>query len=206
MLKCLNVGIRRADRIILQNLNFTIYQGNALCIYGSNGIGKTSILKVLTGLARPYTGKILYNELDISLALNEHYGSINYIGHKDTLYYELSVLDNLKFWAATYNNKKIMEEVLSYFGLSRYLNTKLCYLSRGWQRKVALSRLLFSQALLWFLDEPFEHLDKDGTEKLSNMIDTKCSQKGIIIFTGHQPCKVASLKIKNLNLEDFLYG
>jgi len=170
-----NLEYRRDDKIILQNLSFAVQSGSGLVITGANGTGKTTVLKILAGLLVPTLGKI------------ERPEDILYIGHKNAMKEEFSVLENLKFWAGLAGNELLVPAALSYFQLEDYMDLPHKALSHGLQRRVALARLILSPRETWLLDEPFAHIDNETAKCLRNLIITRTEQGGIVILSSHQP-------------------
>jgi len=185
MISVKNLEYRRGERIILQNLSFDVQPSSGLVITGANGSGKTTLLKILAGLLVPTLGEIEIQE------------DILYIGHKNAMKEEFSVLENLQFWAGLAGNDMLIPTALSYFQLEDYADLPHKALSHGLQRRVALARLIFSPQKTWLLDEPFAHIDKETMLCLRNLITTRVEQGGIVILSSHQP---VDLPFKELGL------
>ncbi len=186
MISVKNLEYRRGERVILQNLDFAVKPGAGLVITGANGSGKTTVLKILAELVVP-----LHGEIEIP-------GDILYIGHKNAMKEELSVLENLEFWADLEGNEILVPASLAYFQLEDYADLPYKALSHGLQRRAALARLIFSPQKTWLLDEPFAHIDKETAQRLRNLIITRTEQGGIVILSSHQP---VDLPFKELGLE-----
>ena len=84
-------------------------------------------------------------------------------------------------------------------GLDGYENTLICQLSAGQQRRVGLARLWLSEAQLWLLDEPFTAIDIEGTSILEAQMQRHCAGQGAVVFTSHQPTRMADLKVLDLD-------
>ncbi len=201
MLTCQNITIQRSGNIVLKNIGFSIFTGGCLNIYGANGSGKTSLINYIATFSDISKSTIFVNNIDILKALEEYKDLICYIGHKNALNLELTVYENLNFWAKMLGRESTLQSSIECFGLSHYSDYPVCKLSQGWQRKVALAKLLISDAKIWLLDEPFANLDHDGREYLINLIKIRCSQKGIVLFTSHQP--IENNSFAQLKIEDF---
>lgn len=201
MLTFYNLSLKTPNRILFKNLGLSLFPGSILLIHGKNGCGKTSLLKTLATITSPTSGEMLYNEINITKALYEYRNLICYVGHNNALNEELTVAENLYFWAKLHNREESFSAVLSVFDLHKYANWELFHLSHGWKHKVALSRALLCNAKVWLMDEPFVNLDEDSQMRLKDMISAKYQQGGIIVLTSHQPNY--DITSNNLNLEEF---
>ena len=203
MLSFENITISQNNSIIINDFSLTIFQGTMVCIYGHNGIGKTSFLKALARVSRPSKGEIFYNSHNIKDALDEYQSFASYIGHHNALDDELTVLENLRFWAKIRNMEQALDASLELFDLKKYLNKPLNQLSQGFKRKVELTKLLLTQSVLWFLDEPFANLDNIGQTNLFELINTRTISNGIVIFTSQEPVFHDRFDIVNVAIKDF---
>ena len=189
--------IIKNDTQLFEPLSLTISSGSIVCISGANGVGKTSLLKSMAGLIS-FRGGISYNDWLLSRS-NEYYSSIAYIGHRNSLDNELTVIQNLKFWANLSDMEYALEASLKTLNLSDIKNEKISTLSEGWAKRVELAKLLLRQSSLWLLDEPFVNLDVIGISTLKEMIRSRCSNHGMVIFTAQH--KSTDTNVLNLNLE-----
>ena len=201
MLSLDNLSIIQNNKQLFGNLGISILPGSIICIYGRNGVGKTSLLRAVAGIGN-FNGVISYNDFDIKKVLLEYQTLVSYIGHQNALDYELSVIENLEFWAKIRNMEHAIAASFSLFELTPYEEIKISQLSQGWARKVELTKLLLTQSIIWVLDEPFANLDQKGKDRLIEMIKVRAMNSGIIIFTAQSPC--IQDNIINLNLEDYL--
>jgi len=202
MLSCCNISVTVEGMDLFRGLGFSLFPGSILIVEGKNGIGKSSMLKVLATLQHNFSGEILYNDVNIKHALEEFRHLLCYIGHKTALFEELSVYDNLVLWARLNNREASILAAIAVFGLRDYLDEKVVALSKGWQKKVALTKTLLTNAKVWLLDEPFTNLDKESAARLKDMITAKSQQNGIIIMTSHQHIDINSAM--RVSLEDFV--
>lgn len=195
-----NIAQDKGGRTLFSNLGLTLFPSAIVNIIGENGSGKTSLLNLLASLDKAKQGKIILEgeELD-DYTINE-YSPIAYLPHKSALKLELTVIDSLKFWATIYNSALKLASVIAFFNLEEYLDYKLKNLSAGWQKKVALARLMLSNSMIWLLDEPFTNLDPNAILLVENLIRTRAANRGIVIFTSHQKY---SDDFINVNLKDF---
>ena len=203
MLSFENINISIDNKKIINNISLTLFPGTVICVHGQNGTGKTSFLNILSSLSKPQTGKIYFNDYDINQALDEYQSFVTYIGHNNVLDEELTVVENLRFWAKIRNMEHALNASLVLFNLSQYSNTAVSKLSQGFKKKVELTKLLLTQTVIWLLDEPFVNLDHAGKTNLLELINTKAANNGIIILTAQEPMFDTKRNIVNLSLQDY---
>lgn len=192
MLSCFNITVESNYNILFKDLGFSLLPGSLLIIRGHNGSGKTTLLKLIAGIITPTKGII-------SAEYHHTYNLINYIGHKNALRTELSAIDNLIFWAELYKTPELIFPALMYFGLNE-IQDQPCYrLSAGWQKKVALARLIACHSYIWLLDEPENNLDNESKKLLYSLIDTRVRQGGIVVIASHNnyPINCQELFLEN---------
>lgn len=203
MLTLNNISCEKGGKVLFENLGFTIGDCCTLILRGDNGSGKTSLLNIIAGLATPANGRILYaNEKVNGDHWAEYCSIIQYIGHKNAIKLQLTVRENLEFWAILRNCEGRVDAAMSFFDLEAYADVPCYKLSVGWQKKVALAKLLACKSEIWLLDEPFSNLDEDTQLKLASMIETRCEQGGSVILTAHG--KVPVRNAAEIYLGDFL--
>ena len=172
-------GLRcvRGERQLFSDLNFRITSGNCLHVRGENGVGKTSLLRLLTGLSKPESGEVLWSEHSITLEPSAYHRELLFLGHRDALKEDLTALENLQMYAALDDVSLSQEQALAAlwrFGLRGRENLSVNCLSAGQKRRVLMARMLTRQAKLWILDEPFNALDIQAVHELQNLIVATC--------------------------------
>jgi heme exporter protein A len=167
---------------IFSGINISIYAGSLVLIKGKNGSGKTSFLELISGLKKPEKGEIFWCKENIKFRLNDIF-NINYVSHKNSLKLQDTVFSNLEFWAKLAGTAEMLSAAIYYFGLQDLLDMKCADLSAGWQRRVALARLMCSNSHIWLLDEPDSNLDIQAVELVSNCIKIAV-QRGMIVFVA----------------------
>ena len=201
MLTVQNLSLFKDDKKIFSDLGFSVGLNSALIIKGRNGCGKSSLLKIIAGIAKPSSGKILWGGEDVENFRADFNGDSQFIGHKNFLEQELTVLENLAFYTKLSDTEIALQSGLSFFGLMNFSDQKVKKLSAGWQKKVMLARLLCCPAAVWFLDEPSNNLDKDSSRKLLGLLETRIGEGGLVIIATHD--EIFFDLGPRLNLEDF---
>ena len=202
MLTLENISCRRGDNVLFKNLGFTMGDGAILVIRGENGSGKTTLLETIACLRKPAEGRVLYANKDVR---GEHYKEycdiIQYSGHKNAIKMQMTVQENIRFWAGLKGNNAAVAAAIAFFGLDGYAADNCVTLSSGYQKRVALALLMVTNSEIWFLDEPFANLDEEGKNTLATLISAKCERGGSVIITAH-----GELPFKNyaeINLGEF---
>ncbi len=203
MLEALNLGCIRGDRRLFKGLNFSVKPGELIELRGSNGSGKTSLLRILCGLAAPAEGEVRWQGKSIRSLGEEYSGSIAYLAHQNGVKDELSAIENLRIACGVAGNPLSTsgaQAILGQVGLRRQQNLPVRSLSAGQRRRVSLARLLTSKATLWILDEVLTSLD-DAAIKLSRQfIGDHLSNGGLAIIATHQELDLAADRIQRIEL------
>jgi len=196
-----NLMCVRDDRILFENLNFSLTSGELLQIEGHNGSGKTSLLRILCGLLLPAEGEVQWNHQTISSIRDEYYADLIYIGHAHGVKAELTPLENLNIVRSLSANpiEIDLEEALEKVGLRGFEDVFSRTLSAGQQRRVSLARLLISKTQLWILDEPFTSLDKAGIQYVEELLENHIEKGGMVILTSHHTVQNPRLQKIHLN-------
>ena len=159
------LACQRGDRVLFTDLSLQFQSGDFVQIEGHNGIGKTSLLRILAGLAQPVEGKVRWNSEEITKQREEYHHQLLYLGHHSGVKPELTAWENLKFYQQISQSQQgtdILWDVLETVGLLGREDLPAAQLSAGQQKRIALARLWISEAPLWSLDEPFTAIDKKG--------------------------------------------
>jgi heme exporter protein A len=177
----------RGETRLFRNLSFAVEPGQILFIQGGNGCGKTSLLYILAGLRLPEAGTVSWNGIDIERLGKQYHSQLCFIGHTNGVKAELTVWENiLGFQKLKPGNPDTIQATIDSLGLAGYEDNLAYQLSSGQQRRLALSRLLFSQQPLWILDEPFTSLDKASIRLFESNIVSHSQAGGLVIITSHQ--------------------
>jgi heme exporter protein A len=193
MLTISNISCIRGGSPLFAPVSFSISPGQALHIEGDNGIGKTSLLRVVCGLTEVDSGEVLWNASPLNRqhpdAVENFRSSLCYIGHTLSLKDELTAPENLLIDAQLFGRSLPLTEVLGALramGLSQWTHLPLRVLSQGQKRRTTLARLPLSSAKLWVLDEPFVALDEHSFNNLRALLAQHLQQGGMLLFTSHQ--------------------
>jgi heme exporter protein A len=157
------LACRRGERLVFAGVDFALRAGEALVLTGRNGSGKSSLLRLAAGLSPPAAGRLVWQDGPVGDDPLRHHGRLHFIGHLDAVKPALTVIENLRGWAALRDgNDARARAALDAFGLGPLAGMPARYLSAGQRRRLALSRLLAGDAALWLLDEPTVALDRES--------------------------------------------
>ncbi|WP_018652562.1 cytochrome c biogenesis heme-transporting ATPase CcmA [Actinobacillus capsulatus] len=197
-LSVINLACERGENRLFEGCQFSVKSGDWLQIEGHNGIGKTSLLRILAGLSTPAEGDVLWNHEPIQKCREEYYTELFYLGHHAGVKPELSPWENLRFFQKMQKlplSNDALWNALDKVGLVGREDLPCSHLSAGQQRRVALAKLWLTKQKLWILDEPFTAIDKKGVADLSSHIERHCEDGGIVIFTSHQTAESSKVNI-----------
>ena len=196
-----NLACIRDDRVLFEHLSLSLAGGQMLLVEGSNGSGKTSLLRILTGLKLADEGDVCWRGQSIGKLAAEYYEQVSYVGHHDGVKRELTCLENLRLVQAMGKPTELdLDTVLDRVNLYRYGDSLVASLSAGQKRRLALARLLVVESVLWILDEPFTSLDKSSMGYFESLFDQHLQQQGVVIMTSHHDIPMAGADVQRLNL------
>ena len=204
MLQVRELECVRGDHRLFTGLNFELQGGELLRLRGSNGSGKTSLLRTVCGLLEPAEGEVLWNGENIRHQRDEFNGALLYLGHHNGIKSELTAFENLRLGNALGGGGASDEQIydaLAQIGLGGREDLPTQVLSQGQKRRVALSRLLLSHAQLWVLDEPFTALDVGAVDMLARLIETHLQKGNMVMFTTHQEVEMRAGAQREVSLD-----
>ena len=204
MLLANNLSFKRSSKIIFHNLDIALASHKMIRIKGRNGIGKTTLIKILSNILIPTTGDIYWNGQNIKKGPHVLFKNLTYIMDTNTSKKNMTVNENIKFWIKIFSSttsKETIESLLELLQISTYKNVMVKYLSSGEMRKLELCRLVIEQKKLWILDEPYMSLDESITTMLNETLKNHIISGGMIIFASHYNPQI--LDIEDIQLEDY---
>lgn len=200
MFACENIACMRGERVLFQHLGFCLQPGALLLLKGPNGIGKTTLIKILAGLLPPEHGRVLWDGIPIG-ASDLFKREMLMIGHKSAVKLDSTVEENISFWAKIFGTEMLVPAALKFYDLTPLKAVPASQLSAGWQRRVALARLIVAPCQLWLLDEPTNFLDDEAVKLTASLIETRVNQGGIVVVASH--IMNSSIAAHTLYLGDF---
>jgi heme exporter protein A len=192
----------RGESRLFSNLSFTIQPGQLFFIQGGNGCGKTSLLYILAGLRLPEAGSVSWSGTNIDQLGKLYHSQVCFVGHQNGVKAELTVWENIKgFQSLKPGRQSPIQATIDAIGLAGYEDNLAYQLSSGQQRRLALSRLLFSDQPLWILDEPFTSLDKASIRLFEAQLLAHSQRGGMVILTSHQAVELPDGQAIHLQLD-----
>jgi heme exporter protein A len=191
----------RGDRQLFSGLDLQVHSGECLHVRGPNGVGKTSLLRILTGLSKPESGEILWGHHSITKDPGQYHRDLLFLGHRDALKEDLTALENIEMYAALDHVALTKAQALSTlwrFGLRGREDLPVQLLSAGQKRRVLMARMVSRQAKLWILDEPFNALDGNAVEDLQELIAEHLGAGGLVVLTSHQDIQMPDVRVLEL--------
>ncbi|HEI8866547.1 cytochrome c biogenesis heme-transporting ATPase CcmA [Serratia sp. AKBS12] len=204
MLEVRNLSCVRDERVLFSGLSFSLSSGEIVQIEGANGAGKTSLLRILAGLARPDGGEVLWHGESTLRSRERYHWELLYLGHHPGINAMLTPFENLHFYQQVRRatDGQAIWQALEQVGLVGYEDLPVGQLSAGQQRRVALARLWLSDCPLWILDEPLTAIDKQGVADLIRLFDQHARQGGMVLLTSHQDVVGTTQAVEKIRLVD----
>lgn len=193
MLTAEKIHCVRNSRSIFRDIDFSITPGSMLQIVGNNGVGKSSLLRIIAGLLQPESGQVYWHHQPI--AQSNFYDHLFYLGHMLGIKSELSVAENISYSPLSDSIKT----VLNTWSLDNVMHDLCGTLSQGQRQRVALARLQISAKQLWILDEPFSNLDSTGILQLEKLLQNHLDNGGMVLLSTHR--EIMFKEVKQMLLE-----
>ena len=178
------LACRRGERLLFAGLSLALAPGDALHVTGANGLGKSSLIRMLAGLLRPFAGTV------------ERSGAAALLDDRHALDPQVELGTALAFWGALDGGPAPLERV----GLAGLRDVPVRYLSTGQVKRAALARVVAQRAPIWLLDEPLNGLDTGGVALVEGLIAEHLAGGGVAVIASHQPLASAA---RVLALGDF---
>jgi len=184
----------RGGREVFAGLDFDATTGEALAVVGTNGAGKTSLLRLIAGLLAPAEGAITLDGGDAEMTVAEQ---AHYLGHRDAMKPALTVTENLAFWADFLGGTPADPAVcIAAVGLTHAAGLPSGFLSAGQRRRLSIARLLAVRRPIWLLDEPTSALDLGSQRVFAGLMTDHLSSGGIIIAATHNPLGISARELR----------
>ena len=200
-LKVEKVHVWRGDRHVLQGVSVEVGRNELLHVSGPNGTGKTTLLRVISGLLRPEHGSVTWLGRSIVSHRAEYQTALAYAAHEPALKGDLTALENLRFSVGLKRRATTdeLQAALQSTGVGGCANLPARVLSAGQRRRVSLARVLAMRAPLWLLDEPYANLDTAGSELVSELLQAHVRAGGLALVVAHRDlalnCPVRRLEL-----------
>ena len=202
-LTAVGLECERSGRILFSGLDFSLLPGEIVQIDGSNGTGKTSLLRILLGLTPATEGEVLWCGTPLQDAREEYFGDLIYVGHNPGVKADLTARENLRIAQALGrpNGAMSIEQALARLGIAEMIDRPVRALSAGQRRRIALARLLVARARVWALDEPLTALDAPGRRVVEELLYEHIDGGGMAILTTHTPLDLAGRSVIRIHLD-----
>src|SRR5260370_6292871 len=181
----------RGGRQVFTGLGFTVGAGEALVVLGPNGVGKSSLLRLVAGLVAHTGGALSLEGGDPELSIGEQ---AHYLGHQDALKPSLTVDENLMFWSRYLGNGEGTQAALAAVGLDGIAQLPAAYLSAGQRRRLSIARLIAIKRPTWLLDDPTSALDTSAQADLAGFMGQHLAGGGLILAAAPAPLGLKAVK------------
>jgi heme exporter protein A len=195
-LRATGLAAFRGERLVFADVDLTVAAGEALILVGPNGSGKSTLMRVIAGLKHADAGTVFWSGTSITEDLAGHARRVAYVGHLDAIKFGLTTRENLAFAARSGGGD--IDRALEAFELAAYAPLPARMLSAGQRRRLALSRLLLTQAPLWLLDEPTVGLDASSLGLFGDILARHRRRGGLVIAATHTPLPLSATKSLDL--------
>lgn len=174
-----DIACRRGERLLFRKLSLALEPGEVMHVTGTNGIGKSSLLRILGGLMRPFAGEVARE------------GAVGLVDERPALDEHLPLGQALGFWRTV----DAAPEAHGAWALEPLLDVPVRFLSTGQRKRAAFARLAAQAAPIWLLDEPLNGLDQDGIALVAQAVDRHRASGGICLLASHQPFPLDRMRV-----------
>ena len=187
----MDLACQRGERLLFRNVSLALEAGQALRITGPNGTGKPSLMRVLAGLLRPWSGSV------------EREGAAGLLDERPALDEHEPLARALALWSKIDGDHDHydMGGALQRLGLEHLTDVPVRFLSTGQRKRAAFARLMGQGAQIWLLDEPLNGLDRDAATDCEWLVQDHCRAGGIAVIASHQEFGLTGMTV--LPLHDF---
>lgn len=176
------------SRVALSGIDLDLKRGEFLCLFGPNGAGKSTLLKIIATLLRPSSGSVKVLDYDLQEHPEEYRAKLGMVSHQSFVYQDLTVLENLEFFASLYGVEDPQGralDLLDEVNLADRYDMPAANLSRGMQQRLSIARALINDPVLLLLDEPYTGLDEHAASVLRDQLQALHSQHRTIVMVTH---------------------
>ena len=202
-----NLACVRGDKLLFEGFSLEAASGEIFEIKGPNGVGKSSLLRIIAGLAPAHEGEMVLASGDYpDLAIEDH---AHFLSHQNALKEGLSVIENLNFWHHFSQEQGLLpNQALEQVALPHLADLPVGVLSAGQKRRVAFARLLVDRRAIWLLDEPTAALDASADELVGGLISNHAKLGGIVLAATHLPLQIdtSQVSVKTVELGEYQGG
>ena len=207
MLLANNLSFERSGRYLFKNLDLSVSSNKIIQIRGRNGIGKTTLIKILSNIMLPKSGDIYWNGKNIHKNSSDFFNNLSLVMDTNTSKNDMTVYENTQFWknlfASPIQDKEI-EALLEMLDIKNYINTFVKHLSYGEKRKLEISRLIIEKKKLWIFDEPYLGLDDIAINIFNETLKNHSKSGGMTIISSHYHFEVQG--VDTIDLEDYAHN
>lgn len=192
----------RGERHLLRGVSFTLAAGELLQVVGPNGVGKTSLLRCVAGLMPVESGEIEWGGEPLQRCQDTYHRELAYLAHVNSLKADLTAFENLHFGLNVRREATSGElrDVLQRLQIAECADLPARALSAGQKRRVAIARIVLTQAKLWILDEPITNLDVAGIALFEQCMANHLRDGGMILTAAHQLLLHGQANVRTLEL------
>jgi len=205
VLEVQQLSCERGQRRLFSELSFRVPPGTLLRVAGRNGSGKTSLLRMISGLLEPSSGSVVWKGAPARRQREEYWKDLMYVGHLNGVKDDLTVAENLRIASAIAGravSPAKVSDALESIGLKGVASSMARLLSQGQRRRIALARLFVSDDVpLWLLDEPFAALDAVGVAVLAGALSAHLERGHSVVMTTHQEVELGGGTMQRIDLD-----
>ncbi len=197
------LGKRFGIRWVLRGVTLEVRRGEVVALRGSNGSGKSTVLRILGTLLQPNAGAAKVNGRDVVSDASTVRADVGYLAHTPGLYDDLTARENLEFAADMLGlSNSVVESSLDRVGLAAMADSRVRGFSAGMQRRLALARLIMRAPKVLLLDEPYSNLDEAGIGLMNEVISEVIASGGAALLALHELAPARGIIDRVLTLTD----
>ena len=191
-LEVTDLEVRRGAACLVEGLSFNVTDGQRALIVGRNGTGKTSLLRILAGIAPVTAGEIRLGGKASQEWGPEERALLAYRGHLNGIKLDLTGRENIAFYAGIRGEHPDPSAWIDELRLQHVIDRPVRQLSAGQRRRVGLAVLRAVKASVWLLDEPITNLDAEGRDIVAAWLDAHTAAGGMAVIATHNPERIAA--------------